>query len=292
MHQQQARHYPIRWDWNGHTFDVYPTVYRRILNYGLNRQHAHRGIFPTEESIEQRIVDPNFGYDKLDNLSGGMQLSRMSVVRLTAGTTLYRFGDTGGHKGGWWTSRDGMFRMLLKVEPKKPGLPGVAGGNELNLRDYARKYSEILTEWGSGLRYMFCTRLRGPVMAFRGMGAAQQGQVYQIAVPGTEDELAGTVVEKMNDDNRQIFIPNVFNRIDGPSGNEPSFFSPVRKWIPEILEQRLTPAILERLRAGDSYRYIVPDMEDWLLSGNKSQPFPTQPKAPHIRARNFIAKRF
>lgn len=283
MHHQQARHYPIPWSWNGHTFDVYPTVYRRILNYGLNRQHAHRRIFPTEESIEQRIINPGWKFDELGNLAGGMQLSRMAVIRLTAGTTLYRFGDTGGHEGGWWTSRDGMFRMLLKVEPRRAGLPGVVDGQELTLRDYARKYSEVLTEWGNGMRYMFCTRLRGPVMAFRGMGASQQAKVYQLEIPGSGGQTAGTIVEKMNDDNRQIFIPNVFGRIDAPPQGEPSFFSPVRKWLPEVLEQRLTPAILERLQAGDTYRYIVPDMENWLMSGNKRTPFPTQPKAPHIQ---------
>ena len=120
-------------------------------------------------------------------------------------------------------------------------------------------------------------------MAFRGMGASQQATVYQLEVPGQAGQTAGTIVEKMNDDNRQIFIPNVFGRIDAPPLGEPSFFSPVRKWLPEVLEQRLTPAILERLQAGDTYRYIVPDMENWLMSGNKRTPFPTQPKAPHIQ---------
>ncbi len=132
------------------TFDIYPTAYQGVLNYGPHMNHAIAGMFPTAESAMARergedgremltLIDqpnPSGGFGNVPrSATGGLQRSGMSVIRLNAGETLYRFGDDGGHKGGWWIDRRGIMRILLRAEPENDGMPGVRGGAELNIRD-------------------------------------------------------------------------------------------------------------------------------------------------------------
>jgi hypothetical protein len=147
-------------------------------------------------------------------------------------------------------------------------MPGVRGGAELNIRDYARKYSEVLGEWGSMMKYLFATQLRGAVMAFRGMGAAQRSKEV-LLLPGTDGAPHAVSYEHLADDNRQIFIPNVYARIDGAQLGEPAFFAPVVKWHPEVLERCLVPMIRQRLARRDGYRAIITDVEAWMMRGDR-----------------------
>lgn len=280
--------WPQPWtDPRGKRFQVYPTAHMGTLNYGLSKEHAFAGIFPTAESVAARergenprdeltLVDQgtqNDGFGKIPlAATGGMQAAGLAAIRLPVGETLYRFGDQGGYKGGWWSSRESLFRILLRVEPAAKGLPGVQGGSELSIRDYARKYSEVLGEWKSLMKYLYATRLRGAVMAFHGMGAAQRSEKLQVI---TNPDGSGHAVtyEHLADDNRQIFIPNLFARIDGAVVGEPAFFAPVVKWHPEVLEQCLVPMIRMRLGRGETYRQIIGDVEDWMMLGNRRATF-------------------
>ncbi|TKD13316.1 hypothetical protein [Polyangium fumosum] len=280
--------WPKKWkDTRNVTFDVYPTAYQGTLNYGLSRQHALGGIFPTAESLAARargesprdeltLVDkpiPSGGFGNIPRAAtGGMQAAGLQAVRLNIGETLYRFGDAGGHKGGWWSGREGLFRILLRVEPTQQGMPGVRGGSELGIRDYARKYSEVLGEWGSQMKYLYATQLRGAVMAFRGMGASQRSKEITM-IEGADGRPHAVTYEHMSDDNRQIFIPNVYTRIDGAPPGEPAFFAPVVKWHPEVLEQCLVPLIRTRLGRGEKYRAIIGDVEAWMMRGDRKAQF-------------------
>ncbi|MFT5435208.1 MAG: hypothetical protein ACI9OJ_005925 [Myxococcota bacterium] len=257
----------------GNRFDVNPTAHRGTLNYGLTRRHALMGVFPTAESVKELEAGRPPRHEV--GAVGGMQRGAVSVTELKAGTTLYRFGPAGnGHKGGWWTSRDGLFRMLLRVEPRVDGMPGVHGGSELNLRDYARKYSEVLSDW-SDMKFIYGTRLLGNVVAFCGMGAAQA--TAPLEIHDAHGNIVGMVAEKMSDDNRQILIPNIYARIDGPPPREPRFFSPVVRMHPEAVEAKLVPAIRRRLANGDRYRNIIPDVEAWMMRGRWREPLNGDP---------------
>ena len=277
--------WPQVWaDAKGNRFDIYPTAYSGVLNYGLDKKHAISGIFPTAETVMAREAGESVR-DELTLINrsgpsagptpaaatGGMQLAGCNAVRLNSGTTLYRFGDDGGHKGGWWTERDGLFRMLLRVEPAAEGLPGVKDGSRYTLRDYARLYSEVLTEWKSKMKYLFATRLQGPIMAFRGRGAAQRSAEVLEMVDASGAPIAVTY-EHMADDNRQLFVPNIYARIDGPVGAEPKFFSNVVKWHPEVLEHHLVPMIRDALDRGQRYREMIGDIESWMMRGDRRAP--------------------
>lgn len=287
--------WPKKWkDAKGTTFNVYPTAYQGVLNYGLDRKHAFAGVFPTAESVAirargngedprdgLRLVDfggPTGGFGAIPQAAtGGLQASGLHPVRMTAGETLYRFGDTGQHKGGWWVSRESLYRILLRVEPKQEGLPGVRGGAELNIRDYARRYSEVLGEWsigpsGNRMKYLFATQLRGTVMVFRGMGATQRSKEVRV-VPSSDGAAQAVTYEHMADDNRQVFIPNIYARIDSPAVGEPAFFAPVVKWHPEVLEQCLVPLLKQRIARGDGYRAIITDVEAWMMRGDRRATF-------------------
>jgi hypothetical protein len=280
--------WPLSWtDGRGNTFEVYPTVHQGVLNYKLDRKHAFAGIFPTAESVALRakgkdafdelsLLDkpnPSGGFGRVPRAAmGGMQAAGLQPVRLRPSETLYRFGDAGEHKGGWWTSREGLFRILLRAEPSAEGMPGVRGGSELNIRDYARKYSEVLGEWGSHMKYLYATQLRGTVMAFRGMGASQRSKEI-LRVPASDGMSEAVSYEHMTDDNRQLYIPNVYTRVDGPAPGEPAFFGPVVKWHPEVLERSLVPLIKQRLRRGETYRVIIADVETWMIRGNRKAQF-------------------
>jgi hypothetical protein len=282
------------------TFDVYPTAYMGTLNYGLNQHHAVMKVFPTAESVMARargedprdqltLLDqpgPSGGFGKIPrSATGGLQLSGLHVIRLNAGDTLYRFGDTGKHNGGWWIDRRALMRILLRVEPAKDGLPGVRNGTELNIRDYARKYCEVLTEWKSNMKYLYATRLQGAVMAFGGMGAAQRSKdVITIANP--DGSAHAVTYEHLADDNRQIFIPNVYTRVDNALPREPRFFGPIAKWHPEVLEQCLVPLVRERFARNETYRQIITDVEAWMVGGNRKALFGglTPPALGELRA--------
>ena len=282
--------WPQKWTGaNGHrwTFDVYPTAHQGILNYGLQMHHAISGMFPTAESVLARqqgkdgreqlsLIDQATQKGGFGNVprsaSGGLQFTGMNVIRLSVGQTLYRFGDENGHKGGWWIDRRGLMRILLRVEPAKDGMPGVQRGSEYNIRDYARKYCEVLTEWGSKMKYIFATRLQGTVMAFGGMGAAQRSKDV-LTISNADGTAHAVTYEHLDDDNRQIFIPNVYARIDGPPPGEPRFFAPHVKWHPEVLEQCLVPLIRERLARKDKLRVVMTDVETWMMGGKRNAMF-------------------
>jgi hypothetical protein len=269
------------------TFDIYPTAYMGTLNYGLQMHHAIAGIFPTAESAlarergqkardELTLIDqpePSGGFGNVPrSATGGLQRAGMSVIRLNLGETLYRFGDEGGHKGGWWIDRRGLMRILLRVEPGREGLPGVRGGAELSIRDYARKYCEVLTEWKSRMKYIYATRLQGAVMAFGGMGAAQRSKNV-LTIANSDGSGHAVTYEHLDDDNRQIFIPNVYDRVDNALPGEPRFFSSPVKWHPEVLEQCLVPLIRERFARKDNMRQIITDVEAWMVGGNRKAAF-------------------
>lgn len=282
--------WPQKWTWTNIpkvTFDVYPTAYLGTLNYGLSQHHAVMGVFPTAESVMARTrgQDPRDQLSLLDqpnpsggfgnvprSATGGLQLTGLQVIRLNVGDTLYRFGDVGGHKGGWWIDRRAIMRMLLRVEPAKEGLPGVRGGAEYNIRDYARKYCEVLTEWQSKMKYIYATRLQGPVMAFGGMGAAQRSKNI-MTIANADGSAHAVTYEHLADDNRQIYIPNVYARVDNALPGEPRFFAPVVKWHPEVLEQCLVPLIRQRIARKESMRQIITDVEAWMVGGSRKALF-------------------
>ena len=285
--------YPKKYrDRNGITYDVYPTAWRNVLNYGLERKHAIGGVFVTAESLKIReanakkpLGQQERPYDELSLLddpskrtgggptphaaTGGMQLARFSVIRIEAGTTLYRFGDEGGYNGCWWSDRKALMRMLLRIEPDQDGLAGVRGGSQYNIRDYARRYSEVLGEWGSLMKYMFATRVQSAIMAFRGMGAAQRSKISEVKTSTGMDSIT---YEHMADDNIQIYIPNAFGRVAGPKPGEPSFFTPPVKWHPEVLEHNLVPLIKEHMEAGVSMKKIMPAVETWMMDRDRHKP--------------------
>jgi hypothetical protein len=245
------------------------------------------GIFPTAESVMARTRGQD-GYDQLTLLdqpnpsggfgnvprsaTGGLRVGGLHAIRLNVGETLYRFGDDGGHKGGWWIDRRGLMRILLRIEPAQNGLPGVRGGTEFNIRDYARKYCEVLTEWKSKMKYIYATRLQGAVMAFGGMGAAQRSKNI-LTLANSDGTPHAVTYEHLADDNRQIYIPNAFTRIDNAVPGEPRFFSAPIKWHPEVLEQSLVPMVRERITRKDNIRQIITDVEAWMLGGSRKAPF-------------------
>ncbi len=159
-------------------------------------------------------------------------------------------------------------RILLRVEPAAKGLQGVQGGAELNIRDYARKYSEVLTEWENGMRYVYCTRLRAPVWAFRGMGADQRSKEIETVMDQHGNPTAITY-EHMKDDNMQTFIPNVFGRVDAPKPGEPLFFAPTVKWLPEVLEHDLVPQVRAHMSGYNSMKKLFVAVDDWMMGGDR-----------------------
>jgi hypothetical protein len=289
--------WPRRWaDDRGRQFDVYPTAYQGELNYKLSDHHARIGIFPTAESLAVRDAndalifgapkaDPRDALSILDDPSkrasagpspakslGGMQGGSFKAVRLDSGAFLFRFGDPDKRVGGWWSDRRAMIRILLRVEPAAAGLQGVRGGSELNIRDYARKYSEVLNEWSNGMRYVWCTRTMGAISGFRGMGADQRSERIETVLDIDGNPCAITY-EHMNDDNIQLFIPNVFGRVDAPKPGEPAFFSAMVKWLPEVLEVNLVPQVREAMERKESMKKIFLGVEDWLMGGNRHATF-------------------
>lgn len=289
--------WPRRWtDERGNSYDVYPTAYQGELNYKLSDHHARTGLFPTAESLAVRDANaavplgapkanPFDGLSILDNPTlraqagpsptkgiGGMQGGRFKSVRLDPGTFLFRFGDPDKRVGGWWSDRRAMLRILLRVEPAVKGLQGVRGGAELNIRDYARKYSEVLSEWQNGMRYVWCTRTMGAIWGFRGLGADQRSEKIETVLDQFGNPVAITY-EHMNDDNLQLFLPNVFGRVDAPKPGEPLFFSAMVKWLPEVLEANLVPQLREAMERKESMKKIFLGVEDWLMGGNRHAQF-------------------
>lgn len=291
--------YPLKWtDPRFGVFSVYPTAHNNTLNYGLDKRHILAGTFVTAESLavrQRNKTKPPFAEDRPDNpydklsvfddparrngspiASGGLQLAGCNVVEYPAGTQLYRFGAEKGYEGGWWSDRTALMRMLLRVEPGRPGSRGVVNGSRYNIRDYAQRYSEVLTYWADGgnpgqnrsdasnLRYLWATRLMAPVRVLRGMGAAQRNHAAEQA-----GDRGFITYESATDDNVQIFIPNIFGRIGATKPGEPSFFQQPVRWLPEVLEANLVPQIEAKLAAGESLRTILEQVDRYMITGNR-----------------------
>ncbi len=289
--------YPLKWvDKRFGAFNVFPTAHRNVLNYGLDKRHILAGTFVTAESLAVRQKNlagpmkcedkPDRPFDQLslfddprrrqfaDIAAGGMQLAGANVVEYPAGTQLYRFGGDRGYEGGWWSDRSALMRILLRVEPGQPGMRGVQGGSQYNIRDYAQRYSEILTYWANGkgangenasnLRYLWATRLMAPVRMLRGLGAAQRN--HTAVQPGDGGYIT---YESASDDNVQLFIPNIFGRIGACKPGEISFFQQPVKWLPEVLEMNLVPQIQAKLAAGESLRTVLAEVDQWMILGNR-----------------------
>ena len=244
--------------------DVYPTVDEAsgTLNHKLDLKHFHAawdslgetdadakaGFFPTLESLAKRDTgDPkNPPRDGLRNVRGGLT-THVKVITLTPGKRLFRFAEQRGERenigpfcGPWWTTSLGFENMLARVSAtyESSGI-GVVSGKGMRLREYARRYSAVFTDW-SKMDIVGMSQVLRPIRCFMGMGAKLMRDNVVVKVHGIE--LIET--ETYDDANIQLYLPNLY-------GNIATHLSPPRIWAPEKVDALLSQRI-QRMRAQGS----------------------------------------
>jgi len=228
---------------------------------GASRPDPSAGFFPTMESLEARDrgAPP---YDGLANVRVGLT-THVKVITLTPGKVIFRFAQQGdldkdgkpskgnsamnlpddvgnAHAflpfcGAWWTTALGFENMLARVSATyENSALGVAGGKGLGLRDYARRYSAVFTDW-SRMEIVGMSRVLRPIRCFMGMGAklSREFKVVVDGIPLVESET-------YNDSNVQLYIPNLRGQIG-------TYLSAPQVWSPEKIDERLSRRI-QRMR--------------------------------------------
>lgn len=261
---------------------VYPKLHQGTLNYGLDVLHYHTpfdhqgvepghadakaGFFPTAESVAVRERDGASArpWDLLSNIRGGMT-SHIRVITLNPGHHIFRFSQHGKRGGGvqlgdtssansayapfegpWWTSKLGFENMLGRLDAKSGNKAmGVVNGRAMGLRQYARNYSAVFTDWSKMELVGMCKVLR-PIKAFMGMGAKLERSDVKVNYASFEK----LETETFNDENVQLYIPNLNGQI-GTSLSTPSI------WSPEKVDELLSNRIQYLRRAGTTLKTRV-----------------------------------
>lgn len=221
------------------------------------------GFFPTLESVIERETrgtdaEPR---DALPNIRKGMT-GHVKVIKLTPGKHIFRFAqhnddsnkprtvpladraakavDVGPFCGPWWTSSLGFENMLARVSATyENSAIGVANGRGMRLRDYARSYSAVFTDW-SRMEIIGMCRVLRPIYCFMGMGAKLvRTDVKKTDVRGIE--LLET--ETYEDANVQLYIPNLWGHIG-------EYLSHPDVWTPERVDALLSRRVQDMRKAG------------------------------------------
>lgn len=252
--------------------DVWPKVHENTLNYKLDTAHYHAkwdnmgatnpdpyaGFFPTTESVEAR----NRGdapRDGLGNVRKGMT-AHVKVITLAPGKIIFRFAqgsednkvrllsvpeteaagrNWGPFCGAWWTSALGFENMLARVSATyENSSHGVVGGQRMTLRQYARRYSAVFTDWNH-MEFIGMSRVLRPIKCFMGMGAPMPERQVKVNVNG----ISLLENESYGDTNVQLYIPNLFGQIG-------TFLSYPQVWSPEVVDEKLSRHIQNMRRVG------------------------------------------
>ena len=219
-HKLDIKHFHAHWD-----------------SLGEEKADPHAGFFPTLESLARREAnDPKAPpRDGLGNIRKGLT-THVKVITLTPGKRIFRFtqpaknGDlSGAFCGPWWTTSLGFENMLARVSAtyERSGI-GVVGGKGMKLRDYARRYSAVFTDWSEMSRIGMSQVLK-PIRCFMGTGAKLTRDDVKVNVKGIE--LLET--ETYEDANLQLFLPNLWGHIG-------SHLSQPRVWTPEAVDALLS----------------------------------------------------
>jgi hypothetical protein len=243
----------------GGAVDVWPKDNEGVLNYGLDLKHFHApwdapgekkadasaGFFPTVESLALRAKgEPP--RDGLGNIRGGLNVKKVvRVITLTAGKYVFRFTQDNKKDakapfcGPWWTTALGFENMLARVGATyESSAIGVAGGKDLKLRDYARKYSAVFTDW-SAMDIVGVSKVLKPIRCFMGHGAELSRDDVHVKVDGIERVES----ETFDDSNVQLYIPNLWGQL-GVYLTEP------KTWTPEQIDAVLSKTIQDMRKKG------------------------------------------
>ena len=252
--------------------DIWPKVHENTLNYKLDVAHYHAkwdnmgatnpdpfaGFFPTTESVEARSIG-NAPRDGLGNVRKGMT-THVKVITLTPGKLIFRFAqgdednkvrllsvpETEGSRmnwgpfcGAWWTSALGFENMLARVSATyENSTHGVAGGKRMTLRQYARHYSAVFTDWNH-MEFIGMSRVLRPIQCFMGMGAPMPERQLQVKVDG----IPLLQTESYGDTNVQLYIPNLWGQFG-------TFLSYPQVWTPEAVDEKLSRRIQSMRQVG------------------------------------------
>jgi hypothetical protein len=254
----------------GGAVDVWPREHGGVLNYGLDLVHfkarwdapgekkpdPNAGFFPTAESVAARTAGQP-PRDGLGNVRGGLT-EHVRPITLTAGKYVFRFAQNSasgsalnvpgehGSKiawapfcGTWWTTSLGFENMLARVSATFEGSAlGVSGGKGLPLREYARKYSAVFSDWSRMEIVGMCKVLR-PIRCFMGMGAKLSRSDVKVEAHGID--LVES--ETFDDANVQLYIPNLWGQIG-------VYLSQPQVWSPEKIDALLSKRIQEMRKEG------------------------------------------
>jgi hypothetical protein len=271
----------------GGAVDVWPKEHDGTLNYGLDLVHfkakwdapgektpdANAGFFPTMESVAARTTGKP-PRDGLGNVRGGLT-EHVRPITLTPGKHVFRFAQNGASGGAinvpgdhgaklqfapfcgpWWTTSLGFENMLARVSSTFDNSAiGVAGGKGLPLREYARKYSAVFTDW-SRLEIVGMCKVLRPIRCFMGMGAKLTRSDVKVEANGIE--LVAT--ETYEDANVQLYIPNLWGQIG-------VYLSPPQVWSPEKIDALLSKRIQDMRKQGESLSQRKRFIFEHLVSG-------------------------
>jgi hypothetical protein len=246
----------------GGSVDVWPKENDGVLNFGLDVVHfkarwdapgekkpdPNAGFFPTAESVAARTAGKP-PRDGLGNVRGGLT-EHVRPITLTAGKYVFRFAQSSNEPaskdplapfhGPWWTTSLGFENMLARVSSTFDNSAiGVAGGKGLPLREYARKYSAVFTDW-SRMEIVGMCKVLKPIRCFMGMGAKLSRSDVKIEVNGVP--LVAT--ESYEDTNVQLYIPNLYGQIG-------AYLSKPQVWTPEKIDALLSKRIQDMRKDGD-----------------------------------------
>lgn len=251
--------------------DVWPKLHDGVLNYGLDVAHynaqwdggdPYAGFFPTTESVAARTAKGS-PRDGLGNLRKGMT-THVKVITLTPGKQIFRFGQnteataqspgssalnvpdalSGTQSwapfcGPWWTSSLGFENMLGRVSATyESSAIGVLGGKALGLREYARRYSAVFTDW-SRMEIVGACRVLRPIRCFMGMGA----KLERSNVPVSYGGIQLLESESYQDANVQLYLPNLWGQIG-------TYLSPPQVWSPEKVDELLSRRVQQMRKQG------------------------------------------
>jgi len=248
--------------------EVWSKTHQGILNYGLDLEHFHAawdalgakepdpsaGFFPTLESVEARAhgTPPR---DGLGNVRAGLT-THVKPITLTPGKVIFRFAQRTGAGsafnvpdelgadlswapfcGPWWTTALGFENMLARVSATyENSAIGVVGGRGMKLREYARRYSAVFTDW-SRMEIVGMCRVLRPIRCFMGMGAKLSRSDVKVNYQGIE--LVES--ETYTDSNVQLYIPNLWGQFG-------AYLSHPQVWSPEAIDERLSRRV-QQMRA-------------------------------------------
>ena len=243
----------------GGAVDVWPKAHEGTLNYGLDMKHleAHwdslgekkpdpnAGFFPTAESLALRAKG-EAPRDGLGNIRGGLNAKKVvHVITLTKGKYVFRFAQDNKKDpaalfcGPWWTTSLGFENMLSRVGATyENSAIGVAGGKDLKLRDYARKYSAVFTDW-SAMDVVGVCQVLAPIRCFMGHGAELARSDVKVVVDGIERVAS----ETFDDSNVQLYIPNLWGQLG-------TYLSKPKTWTPEQIDALLSKTIQDMRKKG------------------------------------------